>query len=301
VPEAPAGLLGRVAVLVVSYNTGPRLRECLAALSAPDAGELEMVVVDNASEDGSAAMVSEEFPGVRLHPAAKNLGFGTAANVAAGMTERQYLLMLNPDCVAGPGAVAELAARLDAEPALGFAGPKILLESGRVDHACLRGDPDPVGAALYLSRAARLFPRSPRVNRYSLRHLDYDQEQELLAGTAACLMVRAQAFRVVGGFDEEFFMYGEDLDLCRRLREAGAPGRYVPSAVVTHIKGESSRQHSGRMLLEFHRAMWTYYRKHEAARRPPPLNWSVAAGISVLAGARMAVNTLRREKRVSAR
>ena len=96
-------------------------------------------------------------------------------------------------------------------------------------------------------------------------------------------------------------MYGEDLDLCRRLREAGHPGRYVPSAQALHIKGESSRQRSGEMLIEFHRAMWTYYRKHEAAKRPRPVNWAVAAGISLLAAARLGRNALRREKRVSAR
>jgi GT2 family glycosyltransferase len=294
-----AAVSSSVAVLVVSYNTRDALRETLLALRGVRGPEV--VVVDNASADGSPEMVAREFPLVTLEVSADNLGFGAAANRAARLTDADLLLLLNPDCIISPAAVAILAAVLEGDPHLGFAGPRIELGSGRVDHAALRADPDPVGAALYLTRVTRLFPSSPRVNTYSLRHLDYDQEQELLAGTAACLMVRASAFRAVGGFDEAFFMYGEDLDLCRRLRMAGHPGRYVPAAVATHIKGEASRRHSTRMLREFHRAMWTYYRKHEAPHRPALANAVVGAGIVGLAAGRLAVNTLRREKRVSAR
>jgi GT2 family glycosyltransferase len=158
-----------------------------------------------------------------------------------------------------------------------------------------------LAAVLYFSRIPRLFPKSAALNRYSFAHADYDAEQELLAGTAACLMVRSDAFRQVGGVDEAFFMCGEDLDLCRRLREAGWRGVYVPSARALHLKGEASRKQSRRMLVEFHRAMWTYYSKHEKDRRPAPINWVVAGGIVSLAGARIATNALRREGRVSAR
>ena len=258
--------------------------------------------MDNASTDGSAEMVAREFPGAALEVSPGNLGFGAAANRAAALSGADLLLFLNPDCSISARAVAMLAAAFVADPGLGFVGPKIALGSGGlVDHAALRADPDLLGAALYLSRLTRLFPSSPRVNRYSLRHLDYDEEQELLAGTAACLMVRASAFNAVGGFDEAFFMYGEDLDLCRRLREAGHPGLYVPAAVATHVKGEASRKHSSWMLREFHRAMWTYYRKHEAPHRPALANAVVGAGIAGLAVGRLAVNAFRRDKRVSAR
>lgn len=284
---------------MVSYNTRDALRESLLALDgAPD---VEVVVVDNASTDGSAEMVAREFPGAALEVSPGNLGFGAAANRAAALSGADLLLFLNPDCSISARAVKTLVAAFERDPNLGFAGPRIELGSGRVDHAALRADPDPVGAALYLTGVTRLFPSSPRVNRYSLRHLDYAEEQELLAGTAACLMVRASAFKAVRGFDEAFFMYGEDLDLCRRLREAGHPGLYVPAAVATHVKGEASRKHSSWMLREFHRAMWTYYRKHEAPHRPALANAVVGAGIAGLAVGRLAVNAFRRDKRVSAR
>jgi GT2 family glycosyltransferase len=300
--RAPAAaLLSRVAVLVVSYNTAGALERCLQSLTGGSAPRLAVLVVDNASTDGSAAMVRDQFPAVQLEAASENLGFGRAANLAAARTDRDFLLVLNPDCIVGPEAVAELAQRLAENPALGYAGPKILLGSGRVDHACLRADPDPLGAALYLSRVTRFFPGSARVNRYSLRHLDYNQEQDLIAGTAACLMVRAAAFAQIGGFDEDYFMYGEDLDLCRRLRQAGYAGRYVPSAEVMHLKGEASRQQSGRMLVEFHRAMWLYYRKHESADRSPLVNGLVATGIGAVLAGRLAANALRHDRRVSPR
>jgi GT2 family glycosyltransferase len=295
------GELSRVTAVVVSYNTIEALQQCLGTLTAAEAQELQVVVVDNASGDGSPQMVSAGFPSVRLIESSANLGFGAAANLGAGHAKRDLLLILNPDCRAPAAAVRELASRLLSDPTIGFAGPQIRLASGVVDHASLRGDPDPTGAFLYFTRIARLFPKSPRVNRYSLRHLDYGQEQELPAGTAACLMIRTAAFREVGGFDEEFFMYGEDLDLCRRLREAGHGGAYVPAAEVIHLKGEATRKASGRMLREFHRSMWTYYRKHEAGRHSPVYNGLVRLGITGLMTARLGFNALRQEKRVSAR
>ncbi len=290
----------RVAVLIVNYNTGGVLMRCLRTLEPGLALGLEVVVVDNASEDGSVARVRRDFAGVRLVESGANLGFGRGVNLAASHTERDFLLILNPDCFIEPDSIARLAASRDGNPELAFVGPRIDLESGRPDHACLRADPDPLGALLYFSRLPGLL-RRPSLNRYSLAHADYDAEQELQAGTAACLMIRGADFRAVDGFDEAFFMYGEDLDLCRRLRAAGHPGRYVPGAHALHLKGEASRKQSGRMLFEFHRAMWIYYRKHEQPRHTVPVNWAVAVGIGVLGGARLALNAARKETLVSRR
>lgn len=296
-------LLRRVAVLIVNHDTSAVLQRCLRTLHPALGLGLEIVVVDNASGDDSVEMLRRDFAPVSVLEAKANVGFGAGVNLAAGHTERDFLLVLNPDCFIEPASIARLAARLDANPALGFVGPRIDLESGRPDHACLRNDPDPVGALLYFSRLPRLpmFRGRPGLNRYSLAHSDYDAEQELQAGTAACLMIRGADFRAVGGFDEDFFMYGEDLDLCRRLRAAGQAGRYVPAAHALHLKGEASRKQSGRMLREFHRAMWIYYRKHEQPRHAAPVNWAVAAGIGALGGVRLALNATRREKQVSRR
>ena len=222
-------------------------------------------------------------------------------NLAARQTGRAFLLILNPDCFIERESVCAPGHPVATRPMVGLRGAAIDLESGRPDHACLRADPDPLGALLYFSRLPKLFPGRHRLNRYSLAHADYDAEQELQAGTAACLMIRSRDFHAVGGFDEAFFMYGEDLDLCRRLREAGHRGLYAPEARALHLKGEASRQQSRKMLIEFHRAMWTYYRKHEAPDRNPVLNGAVAAGIASLGIARLGLNAVRREKQVSRR
>ena len=293
-------LLRQVAVLIVNFNTAVALERCLRTLEPAIGPGLDVVVVDNASGDGSVDMVRRDFTSVSVIEAEVNIGFGKGMNLAAGHTQRDFLLILNPDCFIEPASIARLAASLESNSELGFVGPRIDLESGRPDHACLRNDPDPLGALLYFSRLPRLL-RRPGLNRYSLAHADYDAEQELQAGTAACLMIRGADFRAVDGFDEAFFMYGEDLDLCRRLREAGHLGRYVPGARALHLKGEASRKQSRRMLLEFHRAMWVYYRKHERPRHAAPVNWAVAAGIGVLGGARLALNAARKEKAVSRR
>ncbi|GAC1331553.1 MAG: glycosyltransferase family 2 protein [Candidatus Dormibacteria bacterium] len=289
-------VLERVSVLVVTHNSAGTLDRVLR----PIAGRVQVVVVDNASTDNSVE-VAARYAGVEVVRSKVNLGFGRGTNLAAARARGEFLLTLNPDCIAPPASIETLAERLASDPNPGFVGPRILKESGEPDRACLRGDPDPLGALLHFSRVARLFPDSPGLNRYNLVHAGYDREQELLNGTGACLLVRASAFRQVGGFDERFFMYGEDLDLCRSLRQAGHPGRYLPAARVTHVKGESTRQRSGEMLVEFHRAMWLYYLKHEAGRRPRAVNLAVAAGITGLGSARLAANALRRDKRVSAR
>lgn len=295
----PESLLQRVAAIVVSYDTEDALESCLAVLTA--APRLEVLVVDNSSRDASVEVARRHLPAAQVIEAGSNLGFGAAVNLGLSHTSREFVVTLNPDCIAPAEALEELAQCLAADPTAGFAGPRILLESGKPDHASLRADPDPVAALIYFSQVWRLFPRSPRLNRYSLRHLDYSAEQDLQAGMGACLMFRGEALRAVGGFDTSFFMYGEDLDVCRRIRARGFRGRYVPSAVVTHMKGAATRKHSRRMLVEFHRAMWRYYQVHEAPSRSPLVNAAVGGGIMALAAARIAVNAVRREKRVSAR
>src|SRR5258708_7607680 len=214
-PATPASaeeqaVLPRTAALIVNYNTSEVLLRCLRTIQ-PGGSGLAAVVVDNGSTDGSVDAIGAEFATVTIVESGRHLGFGSGINLAAREADRHSPPPLNPDCFIQPGSIARLAAELDRNPDLGFVGPRIALESGLPDHACLRNDPDPLGALIYFSRLPRLLRGRPSLNRYSLAHADYDAEQELRAGTAACLMVRAADFRAVGGFDYAFFMYGEDL------------------------------------------------------------------------------------------
>lgn len=287
-----------LAIVVVNYNAGRHLRACLDAVAASAPPATEVVVVDNYSSDGSA----EELPpieGLRLLRNQQNLGYAVANNRGIRSTTARFVLLLNPDTVPRPGALRALVAFLDAHPRAGAVGPKIVRPDGRLDLACRRSFPDPKTAFYRISGLSRLGAHDPTLARYNLTYRDPDTPMEMDAGTGACLLFRRAALDQVGLLDEQFFMYGEDLDLCMRLKQAGWQIWYWPRAEVLHIKGVSSRQASGRMLIEFHRAMARFFRKHYQAAAPVWLRAAVYAGIWSRCGVLLAANALRRTKRVS--
>jgi len=296
---AEASDLARVAVVIVSFNVRDLLRGCLqSVLSQSDPGT-DVVVVDNASSDGSTEMVSAEFPQVRVIKNSRNGGFSHASNQGIAATHALYLLSLNPDTVLHPGAIAALSAYLDGHPEAGAVGPKIVRPDGSLDLAARRTFPSPSVALFRLTLLSRLFPRHRRLARYNLTDQSPDVEQEIDAGTAACLMFRRSALEQVGPYDEDFFMYGEDLDLCYRLKAAGWRIVYEPRAVVLHYKGQSSRQRSGAMIREFHRSMWIFFDKHYRRTTPAPVAALIRSGIEARSAGLRLSNAFRREKRVS--
>jgi GT2 family glycosyltransferase len=268
-----------VSAIVVSYNVKDLLLDCLGALFEGTDVPLEVIVIDNNSRDGSAAAVESEFPQVKVHRMRKNVGFGKANNVGLEMASGRFILVLNPDVMVRPGCIGELADFLLVRPDVGAVGPRLVRPDGRADPAGRRAFPTPSIAFYRLSGLSRLFPRSPRFGRYNMGHLSANRVHEVDAGTAACLMVRRAAITKVGFFDPAYFMYGEDLDLCYRLKQGGWKIFYVPSAQALHIKGASSRQETARMLYEFHSAMWTFHHKHYADELPAFGNGLVWAAI----------------------
>jgi N-acetylglucosaminyl-diphospho-decaprenol L-rhamnosyltransferase len=288
-----------VAVVIVSFNVRDLLASCLTSLGGGGDPDLEIVVVDNASSDGSADTVRAAFPAVRVIQNAENRGFAAASNQGTAATGAPYVLSLNPDTVVSPSAVARLRDYLDAHQDVGAVGPKIVRPDGSLDLAARRSFPTPGVAFFRITRLSRVFPHSPTAARYNLTFRGVDEVQEIDAGTGACLLFRRAALDQVGLFDEAFFMYGEDLDLCYRLKRAGWKVMYVPQAQIVHVKGASSRQRSQRMIREFHRAMTLFFRKHYRATTPAPVAALVYGGIQLRSTALQAVNRLRKEKRVS--
>ena len=268
-----------VSALVVSYNVRVPLLDALRAFFSSDYPALEAVVVDNASSDGSADSVEAELPKVQVIRLDQNLGFGRANNAGLAACRGEFLLLLNPDVVVSEGCVKVLADFLSNTPAAGAAGPRLNRPDGRPDLAARRSFPSPMSALYRFVGLNRLFPRSSRFNRYNLGHVPIDSVHEIDAGTAACLMMRRAAIDQVGFFDPDYFMYGEDLDLSYRLHQHGWKIYFVPEAVALHLKGTSTRQASGRMRYEFHRAMWLFHRKHYASRTPAAGNAVVWVGI----------------------
>ena len=277
--ESKPGREPLVSAIVVSYNVKDLLLDCLAALFEGTDVPLEVIVVDNDSRDGSAAAVEADFPQVRVHRMRKNVGFGKANNVGLEMAGGRFVLLLNPDVMVGQRCVGELADFLLVRPDVGAVGPRLVRPDGRPDAAARRAFPTPSIAFYRLSGLSRLFPHSPRFGRYNMGHQPAGRAHEIDAGTAACLMVRRAAVAKVGFFDPAYFMYGEDLDLCYRLKQGGWKIYYLPSAQALHIKGASSRQETARMLYEFHSAMWTFHHKHYADELPAFGNGLVWAAI----------------------
>jgi GT2 family glycosyltransferase len=289
-----------LSVVIVNYNTRDPLRACLTSLRPELAGvDAEIVVVDNASTDGSVAMLSQEFAEVTVLVNATNAGFGRANNRALRQARGRDVLLLNPDTLVHPGAVRTLIDALHALPEAVAVGPRVLRPDGRLDLACRRSFPSPGVAAARLLGLSRLFPRSRRLARYNLTFQDPDRAGEIDAGTAAAMCFSLEPLAAVGFFDEDFFMYGEDLDLCYRLKQRGGHIYYVPSATVVHLKGMASGRQATAMLREFHRSMWLFYKKHYVhgwRRALAPVVWS---GIQLRHGMVLGWNALRGRQVVS--
>lgn len=292
-----------LAVIIVNYNTCDLLRDCLRSLGAGAARcALRTWVVDNASDDGSVEMVRSEFPGVRLIVNPRNGGYAHANNLALrevleigdlrleGEDDRisnlqspvpDYVLLLNPDTVVPPGALDRLVAYVEARPAVGATGPKLLLADGSLDLACRRSFPTPEVAFYRMTGLSRLFPRSPRFGRYNMTYLDPDLETEVDAPVGACMLVRGSVVREVGLLDETYFMYGEDLDWAYRIKQYGWRIMYVPDVIVHHYKRAASSQRPFQSIRHFYHAMRVFHRKHYAATTPAPLNLLIEVGITL--------------------
>ncbi|MFQ6057935.1 MAG: glycosyltransferase family 2 protein [Anaerolineae bacterium] len=306
-----------LSVIIVNYNTRDRLRGCLRSVYASQGDfSYEVWVVDNASTDGSAAMVREEFPQVRLIESPINGGYAYANNLglrAAGFMPlgdeaplsathspvphpsspaTRYALLLNPDTVLPPQALADMLAFMGTHPEAGAAGPKLVLADGSLDLACRRSFPTPEVSFYRLVGLSRLFPKSRRFARYNLTYLDPDEVAEVDSVVGAFMMVRGQAIQQVGLLDERFFLYGEDLDWALRLKRAGWKVYYNPQVTVLHYKREASK-HSPRARYEFYRAMYLFYRKHYAAQTPFWLHWLILVGIVLGGGTAMVGEILR--------
>ncbi len=279
-------------IVIVNWNTRDLLRDCLRSIEQSKDVSYRVVVVDNASDDGSAEMVRTEFPHVALIANANNCGYPAANNQGLRMLgfERdgsddapRYALALNPDTLLPPDALREMVAYMDADPRVGAAGPKLVLPDGSLDLACRRSFPTPEISFYRMVGLSKLFPRSKRFGRYNLTYLDPDVETEVDSVVGAFMLVRREAIQRVGLFDETFFMYGEDLDWAFRIKQAGWTVKYNPRVTVTHVKRAASRQ-SRRAQAEFYRAMLIFYRKHYRPTTPWWLHSLILIGLALKGG-----------------
>lgn len=261
-----------MSAVLVNYNAGPELRRALRSIADEfGASEWEAVVVDNASSDGSGAIVEEFAPNARLLRNERNVGFATAVNQGLAASTAPLVLIMNPDCRLVAGAAASLEAELDGYGACAIVGPRVLNPDGSVQGSA-RGDPDMLtglfGRSAFLRRLLPDLPVSRRnvVTPDAVQSGDRSTVVDWVSG--ACMLARREALEKVGGFDERYFLYWEDADLCRRLRAVGYHVRYVPGAAAIHRVGQSSRTARASAIRAFHASAYLYYATHVA---PHPL------------------------------
>jgi len=257
-----------IAAILVDYNAGAELR--LALQSVADecaASSWEAVVVDNASTDDSASYVAEFAPRARLVRNPVNVGFGRAVNQAAAVSTAPLLLLLNPDCRLVAGALLAMRSVLDAESSCAVVGPRILDPNGAVQGSA-RGDPDMLTGLF--GRTGQLRGLAPSL---AVARRNVVVEDAIRSGqpsvvvdwvSGACMLVRREAFLAASGFDERYFLYWEDADLCRRLRARGYHVRYVPGASAVHQVGRSSQTARPASIRAFHDSAYLYYAAHVA-------------------------------------
>jgi len=283
-----------LSIVIVNFNTRELLKACLRSVEASrTAWPWELFVVDNASADGSADMVAAEFPWATLIRSESNRGYAYANNLGLRRAAGSYLLLLNPDTVLPPDALQQMVDYMDAHPEAGIAGPKLVRQDGSLDLACRRSFPSPEVSFYRMLGLSKLFPRSSRFGRYNLTYLDPDRPAEVDSVVGAFMIVRSEAVSQVGMLDESFFMYGEDLDWAFRIKSRGWKVLYNPAVVVLHYKGESSRRHPKKAILEFYRAMHLFYRKHYAAQTNVLLGALIVAAIWAKCAVTLALNYLR--------
>jgi len=266
-------------IVIVNYNTRDLLRQCLASVYDSQGDfTYQVCVVDNCSSDHSATMVRKEFPQVALIESAMNGGYAYANNLGLQNGEARYCLLLNPDTILPPSALAEMIAFMNTHPDAGAVGPRLVLQDGSLDLACRRSFPSPKVSLYRLSGLSKLFPKSPRFGQYNLTYLDPDVTTEVDSVVGAFMMVRSDSIQQVGLLDEGFFMYGEDLDWAYRIKQAGWKVYYNADVTVLHYKRAASK-HSLKAQAEFYRAMHLFFRKHYAVDTPFWLSALIVAGI----------------------
>ncbi|WP_336782088.1 glycosyltransferase family 2 protein [Paenibacillus illinoisensis] len=271
-----------VSIIIVNYNTRQLTLDCLASVyESLTSFQYEVIVVDNASRDGSVEAIGGAYPGVRMIANRDNTGFAVANNQAMEIAKGRYVLLLNSDTVVQKDTLDIMIRFMDSHPEMGASGCKVILPDGSLDKACKRGFPTPSASFYYAFGISRMFPDRPKFNQYQLGHLSPDDEYLVDCLVGAFMLVRRETIDQVGGLDETFFMYGEDIDWCYRIKEAGWGIYYYPRTYIVHYKGASARRKPMKIIYEFHRAMWVFHRKHYAKRYGILTNTAVWLGISL--------------------
>jgi len=264
-----------ISIIIVSWNVRELLRQCLLSISRSRLKiqrsnlehrtlTLELIVVDNASSDGTVEMLGTEFPIVRVIANNTNVGFTRANNQALALAQGRYLFLLNPDTTLHPDALQTLYTYAEAHPRVGILGPQLFYGDGTLQSS-RRRFPTLATAFLESTKLQQWFPRNRVLTRYYMLDTRDDAIQEVDWVNGAAMFVRRAVYERIGGLDETFFMYSEELDWCYRAKRAGWQVVYLPTARVTHYEGKSSEQAVAARDIHFHTSKVHFFRKTRGA------------------------------------
>jgi O-antigen biosynthesis protein len=272
--------LMKLSVIIVSYNVKQLLEGCLTSVIAPDKNT-EVIVVDNDSLDGSVEYLKPRFPTVRFIESKENLGFAKACNQGWRLATGDCILFLNPDTIVPPQSLPACVSFLEQHPDAGALGVKMEDETGRFLKESKRGFPSPAASFFKLFGFASMFPSSKLFAKYYQGHLNKDKDHVVDVLSGAFMMVKKDVLQKTGGFDERFFMYGEDIDLSYRIQQAGYTNYYLGSITIIHYKGRSTDKEDPAYKKRFYDAMNLFLNKHYAGKKSPVFIAFIRLGIWV--------------------
>ncbi|MDH5185676.1 MAG: glycosyltransferase family 2 protein [bacterium] len=285
----------KLSIIIINHNAGDLLIKCLNSLEPvvhQNPVETEVFVVDNDSWDGAVDKIQSEKKWVKLLVNQENFGFSRAGNQAIRQCKGEYILLLNPDTIIPKGTLDAMIKFMDDNRSVGVSTCKVELADGRLDQACHRGFPAPWSSFAYFSGLSKLFPKSRIFGGYHLTWLPLDQSHEIDAPSGCFYLVRRKSIDKVGFLDEDYFLYGEDVDWSYRIKKAGWKIFYYPGVKIIHYKGISSgiKSHTSTLsnakedtrrlaINSFYDAMWLFYRKHLEKDYPFFITWVIYLSI----------------------
>jgi GT2 family glycosyltransferase len=293
-----------LSIIIVSYKCQPQLEVTLDAVFASQTQySYEVILLDNGSHDGTVEFVRERYLS-KPDIAAKltlieneNVGFPKANNQGMRLAQGEYMLLLNPDTKLAPENLQVMLEFMHSRPDIGMSTCKLVKGNGELDWACRRKEPNLVRSFFRLFGLQALFPKW--FGSYNMLTSDINASIEVDACVGAYMLFPRSVFERTGGFDERFFMYGEDLDLCRQVRDLGLKVWYHPATMCWHFKGQSSKKRATKSLYAFYYAMWLYYRKHYAAEYWHLTDPLVLLGVCLLFSYKWFLNLFRKQAIVS--
>lgn len=274
----------KLSIIIVNYNTYNLTKQTIESIIQKEHPfEYEILLVDNASSDGSIEKLKEEFNQLILEEILQvfinksNLGFAKANNIGIRVANGKYILLLNSDTVVKEDCLDKCISKMEQNADIGALGCKVVLPNGKLDHACKRGFPTPKASLYYL---LKLYKKDPiKYGQYDALHLHEDEVGEVDCLMGAFMLMPKDALNKVGLLDEDFFMYGEDIDLCCRIKDGGYKILYYPKAQIIHHKGGSSKKKRTKVIYDFHQAMWIFYKKHYYTKYNFAISFLVYIGI----------------------